>query len=130
MSYIIYDSRLIKTLECLKDLAAFAGKDDNFVDKLWSGLSENAELMNEFIYYLENHTFKDKYKIHGYGLTDLYFFNMRNFEIKQDLGKDYGAGNKESLALDTFMMMIEMKSDPDRYLKWLDQGPGMDRFFD
>lgn len=53
---------------------------------------------------------------------------MRNVEIKQDVGKNYGDTNKEGLALDTFLMMSEMMKDPDRFVKLLESGPGMDRF--
>ena len=130
MPNIIFDSRKVKALECLKYLARFAKKDDAFLDLLWNELVSDEELMNEFMYYVDNHTFRDTYKISGYGLTDLYFFNMRNVEIKQDIGKNYGDCNKEALALDTFMTMASMKKEPEKYVKWLEAGPGMDRFYD
>ena len=130
MPNIIFDSRLVKALECLRYLADFAGKDSGYTDKLWAGFLDDGLLLEEFMYYVDNKTFKDKYKIAGYGLTDLYFFNMRNVEIKQDIGKNYADCNKEALALDTFMTMLEMKADPGKYIRWLDKGPGMDRFYD
>jgi hypothetical protein len=55
---------------------------------------------------------------------------MRNVEIKQDVGKNYSDTNKEGLALDTFLMMADMVKDPDKYIKRLEAGPGMDRFYD
>ena len=127
---IIIDGRLIKAYDRLRELAGYAEKSEEYTEKLWSKLLNDPGLMDEFIYYLDNHTFLDKYKCSGYGLTDLYFFNMRNVEIKQDVGKNYSDTNKEGLALDTFLMMADMVREPDKYIKRLEAGPGMDRFYD
>ena len=35
----------------------------------------------------------------GYTLTDLYFYNMRRQEIRQDIGKNYADSNKEAIAI-------------------------------
>lgn len=125
---IIIDGRLVKAYDRLEALSEFAGKDKDYPGVLWDKLLAEPLLMEEFMYYLDNHTFSDRLKCRGYGLTDLYFFNMRNVEIKQDVGKNYGDTNKEGLALDTFLMMSEMMKDPDRFVKLLESGPGMDRF--
>ena len=125
---IIIDGRLVKAYDRLEALSEFAGKDKDYPSVLWDKLLAEPLLMEEFMYYLDNHTFSDRLKCRGYGLTDLYFFNMRNVEIKQDVGKNYGDTNKEGLALDTFFMMSEMMKNPDRFVKFLESGPGMDRF--
>lgn len=127
---IIIDGRLVKAYDRLEALSEFAGKDKDYPGVLWDKLLAEPLLMEEFMYYLDNHTFSDRLKCRGYGLTDLYFFNMRNVEINQDVGKNYGDTNKEGLALDTFLMMSEMMKDPDRFVKLLESGPGMDRFYD
>ena len=127
---IIIDGRLIKAYDRLKALADYAGKTKDYADELWNELLLEERLMDELLYYLDNHTFLDKLKCSGYGLTDLYFFNMRNVEMKQDVGKNYADTNKEGLALDTFLMMADMLRDPEVYIKRLEAGPGMDRFYD
>lgn len=127
---IILDGRLIKTYNALNELCSYAGKEESFSEKLWSELMDDPGLMEEFIYYIEHHTFLEKDKCWGYGLTDLYFFNMRNVEIKQDVGKNYEDTDKEALVLDTFLSMADMKKNPDPYIKKLEEGPGMDRFYD
>ncbi|MBQ6229691.1 MAG: hypothetical protein IJJ74_01055 [Eubacterium sp.] len=127
---IILDGRLIKAYDRLKALAEYAGKTKDYADELWNELLLDDRMMDEFMYYLDNHTFLDKLKCSGYGLTDLYFFNMRNVEMKQDVGKNYADTNKEGLALDTFLMMADMLRNLEVYIKRLEAGPGMDRFYD
>ena len=127
---IILDGRLIKAYDRLKALAEYAGKTKDYAGELWNELLLDDRMMDEFMYYLDNHTFLDKLKCSGYGLTDLYCFNMRNVEMKQDVGKNYADTNKEGLALDTFLMMADMLRNPEVYIKRLEAGPGMDRFYD
>ena len=78
---IILDGRLIKTYNALNELCSYAGKEESFSEKLWSELMDDPGLMEEFIYYIEHHTFLEKDKCCGYGLADLYFFNMRNVDF-------------------------------------------------
>ena len=89
---IILDGRRIKAMEALYALCKYTGKPDEFASNLWSELLKDEGLMMEFMYYLDNHTFKDDYKYKEYGLTDIYFYNLRVAEIHWDLGKDYPYG--------------------------------------
>ncbi|MBQ7708124.1 MAG: hypothetical protein IJT72_10145 [Lachnospiraceae bacterium] len=130
---IILDGRRIKAMEALYALCKYTGKPDEFASNLWSELLKDEGLMMEFMYYLDNHTFKDDYKYKEYGLTDIYFYNLRVAEINWDLGKDYPSGNewdgnKETIVLDTFDMMIRLKKEPEKYLKLLLENPGQDRY--
>lgn len=127
MSGIIYDARRIKAYEAYYELAEYAGKSKEFADELWKYLLEDAALMEEFAYYLDNQTFKDGVKCHNYGLTDLYFYNIRKCEMAQDIGKNYADTNKEGVVLDTFMDMAHMLKAPDTYLADLNSGLGMDK---
>lgn len=127
MSAIIYDARKIKAYENLRALGEFAQKNQDYIDKLWNGLLLDPELMNEFMYYLDHHTLLDEMKCHGYGLTDLYVWNIGQYNLYQDLGKNPLECNKEGMVLDSFMNMLEMKKNPEEYLKRLSTDNGMDR---
>lgn len=70
---IIIDGRLVKAYDRLEVLSEFAGKDKDYPGVLWDKLLAEPLLMEEFMYYLDNHTFSDRLKCRGYGLTDLYF---------------------------------------------------------
>ncbi|MBQ9199299.1 MAG: hypothetical protein IJ141_03905 [Lachnospiraceae bacterium] len=130
---IILDGRRIKAMEILYALGEYTGKSKEYIANLWSELLKDEGLMAEFMYYLDNHTFKDDYKYKEYGLTDIYFYNLRVAEINWDLGKDYPSGrewdgNKETIVLDTFDMMVKLKNEPEKYLKLLLENPGQDRY--
>ncbi len=123
---IILDARRIKAYEYLGELGKIAGRDESYLEELWGEFLGNDALMSAFMYYLDTHSLDDSLSCEGYGLTDLYFYNMRRYELRQDLGKNYADCNKEALALDTFLMMGRMLKDPKAFLPALESGPGMD----
>ncbi|MCR4689882.1 MAG: hypothetical protein K5739_00855 [Lachnospiraceae bacterium] len=112
MAAIILDGRRIKAFEALQTIGGSAGKDKAYLDALWEVLSLDQQLFSEFVYYLENRCFFDGIRQNGYGLTDLYFYLMRRYEVSHDVGKNLSDCDKESLVLDSFQMMAEMKKDP------------------
>ena len=89
---IILDGRRIKAMEILYALGEHTGKSKEYIANLWSELLKDEGLMAEFMYYLDNHTFKDDYKYKEYGLTDIYFYNLRVAEILETIadGKHQG----------------------------------------
>ena len=110
---ILYDARKLKALEFLGDLAAYAGKDDDFVGMLWTELISDEAMYKEFVFYADNHTFLDELKIRGYSMSDLYVWQMDKYNIVRELGKNPTACNKETLVLNAFMEFACMKKDPD-----------------
>lgn len=125
---IIYDSRRIKAFELLQELNKSIGKEQSFIDDLWQGLILNEELMKEFMYYLDHHALLDEVRCEGYGLTDLYFWRMSQYNLYQDLGKNPAECNKEAMVLEAFSAMLEMKKAPDKYIQKLSSDMGMDRY--
>lgn len=130
MSGIILDLRRVKAYEHLKTLAEYTSKSEEYRDSLWLELLSDDELMQDFMYYLDHHCFCNRTKCHGYSLTDLYFYKIRRFNVRSDAGKNYADCNKESLVLDAFTMMADMKKAPEKYLNKLSDamGQGMDLF--
>lgn len=127
MSTIIYDARRVKALERLQELGTYAGKDESFVNSLWVELVSDGAFMKEFTYYLDHHTLLDEMKCEGYGMTDLYVWMLERYNLMQDYGKNGPDCDKESLVLDTFAMMAEMKRNLEPCLKRLQGGFGMDK---
>ncbi|MCR5119413.1 MAG: hypothetical protein K6B44_07315 [Lachnospiraceae bacterium] len=123
---ILFDARRVKAYEYLKQLCEACGKSEEFTEGLWMEMIADEGLMGEFMYYLDNHSLFGQLECKGYTLNDLYFYNMRQFEMTQDIGKNYSDCDKEALVLDTFMDMAGMLKDPDRYIKKLSEGLGMD----
>lgn len=127
MSGIIYDTRRLKLFEDIYALGEYAGRPVEWIDELWGLLLENNELMEEFMFYIDNHTVRDKLTCCGYGLADMYVFQMSRYNLIRDIGKNTESCNKESMVLGAFYDMAKMIKDPERYLKKLNEGPGMDR---
>ncbi|MGN0438589.1 MAG: hypothetical protein ACI4F4_08715 [Lachnospiraceae bacterium] len=129
MGGIIYDARRIKAYEYLQELGKMTGKSQDFIDELWMVILQNGDLMEEYMYYIDHHTFLDEIKIEGYGLSDLYMWLIRRFNLMIDYGKNEANCNKEALVLDTFWHMGQMKVHPAEYRKRLEDGfdQGMDQ---
>jgi len=127
MANIILDSRKIMVYEDLKYLSEFCGKNSAFADELWSGMLENEELYQEFMYYLDNHSLKDEMRVEGYTLTDIYVNSLWSYNLFADTGKNTAACSKDSMVLDTFMGMLKLIRNPEEYKKNLHTGKGMDK---
>ena len=83
-------------------------------------------LMEEFMYYVDHHTFSANKLCRGYDMSDLYVYQMTKFNMSIDIGKNPESCNKEYLALGAFHDMYGMLQDPDEYIKKLSSGLGMD----
>lgn len=127
MNGIVYDARKVKAYEGLLALGEYAGKDEKWLEELWEGLVFDEALMKEFMYYLDHHTFCDEDTCRGYGLSDLYVWQMDRYNLIRDIGKNTSACNKEAMVLNTFRTMLQMKKDPDNYVRRLTTGEGMDQ---
>ena len=126
MSGIIYDARKIMVYQGLVQLGEYAGKSKEFVESLWAEMIQDEALVKEFMYYLDHHTLLDEIKCRGYGLTDLYVWQMDRYNLIREIGKNTSVCNKEAMVLNAFRTMIEMKKDPDTYVERLTRGTGMD----
>ena len=127
MAGIIYDARRVKAYESLLALGEIAGEPDDWCEALWEEIVFQADLMDELIYYLENHCLKDQVKCHGYSLTDLFVWQMNKYNIIGDTGKNTAACNKERMVLKAFKDMTEMRKNPEEFIRKLTDGRGMDK---
>ena len=127
MSPIICATEKIKVYEGLQMLCEYAGKSEVWRDELWTDMLSDNELYEEFLYYLEHHSFADRMKTAGYSLTDFYVWQMQRDNLSKDTGKNTENCNKEQMVLQAFWTMAEMKKDPARYEKKLSEDGGMDR---
>lgn len=127
MAGILYDARLVKTYEGLLALGEISDEPKQWCDMLWEELVFDRELLDELVFYLEHHYLKDTVKCEGYGLTDLYIWQMNKYNIIGDSGKNTDACNKDRMVLKAFRDMIDMKKNPATYVKRMTLGKGMDQ---
>lgn len=124
---ILLDARRIMAFDAFCKLGDYAGRDKEFLDNLWNELVEEPKLMKEFMYYVDHHNFSGEALCRGYGMTDLYVFQMSRYNLIRDVGKNTSACNKESMVLGAFHDMACMIKEPEKYVRKLSDGPGMDR---
>lgn len=123
----MYDARRIKAYEGLRTLGALAEETEQWCDALWEELVFEQELLEEFVYYLEHRSLLDKVRCEGYGMTDLYIWQMNRYNLIGDSGKNTDACNKDRMVLHAFRDMIDMKKEPAAYVKKMTMGRGMDQ---
>lgn len=127
MSGIVFDNRRVKAYEGLVELGEYTGKTSEWIDSLWEELVLDSGLMKEFMYYIDNHKLLDEIKCEGYGLTDLYVWQMDRYNLIREVGKNTEMCNKETMVLNAFKTMADMKKDPEKYIKRFTSGQGMDK---
>jgi len=123
---VILDARKIMVYEDLKYLSEFSGKEEGFADRLWCELLDKPGLYEEFLYYLDHKSLKDKFDFRGYTLTDIYVYLLSVYKMFRDIGKNGSECGKEWLILETFMEMSNLINNPEEYIKKLEEGRGMD----
>ena len=128
MNGIVYDARRIKAYEGFYQLGEYAGKENVWLDALWEEIVSDEGMMKEFMYYLDHHTLLDEMKCEGYALTDLYVWQMELSNLRQDTGKNTAACNKDKLVLHALKTLLDMKKNPEEYLKKLNEGRGLDKY--
>ena len=119
MGTIIYDARRVKGYEYLKELCAYANRDETFQENLWKELAVDGDLMKEFAHYADHQTILDEMKCEGYTLTALYVWQIEHHNLMQDYGKNGADCNKVAMILDSLYMMAQLKKNPEDYLKRL-----------
>ena len=127
MAGILYDARRIKAYEGILALGEFVGETKQWCEELWEELVLDRELLEEFVFYLEHHCLMDKVHCEGYGLTDLYIWQMNRYNLIRDSGKNTDACNKDRMVLHAFRNMADMKKEPAVYVKRMMMGRGMDQ---
>ena len=115
---IIYNAGKIKTYENLKALAVAVGEDEKYADEIWKDMLFDEELIDEFNYFVVNHTIKGEARCGSLTLLDIYFSQMNKYNVFHDLGKNPAECNKERMVLHAFKQIVEMRKDPDYQLKF------------
>ena len=124
--YIIFDSRKMAAFQLITDLCREYAFEDTFAQELWSGLLENPLLYDEFVYYMQTKELTGAYTCQGYSMFDLYFYQLRHYNFRHDIGKNRPDCDKGRLILEAFHTMICLTNDPDSYVAKLRAEQGMD----
>ena len=124
---IIYDATKVKICQGFYDICSYAEFDREWTDELWKDIVSSREIYEELVYYIEHHTFMDKVKTAGYSLSDLYVWQMNRYNLVREIGKNPITCNKERMAMRAFRTMVDMQHEPEKYVKWINEGRGEDK---
>ncbi len=127
MQGIVYDASKIKVCQGLYDICEYAELDKEWADNLWKDIITCGDIYDEFVYYIEHHTFMDKVKVKGYSLSDIYVWQMDKYNLIREIGKNPRTCNKERMVMRAFRTIIDMQQNPDEYIKRLEEGRGEDK---
>lgn len=127
MQGIVYNTSMVKVCEAFYQICDYAELDRKWADELWMDVLQTKPVMEELVYYIEHHTFLDKFKVLGYSMCDLYVWQMSRYNLIQDSGKNSKTCNKEKMVMKAFRTMLNMVKNPEVYRKRLERGEGMDR---
>lgn len=109
------------------ELCRYAGADENFFRDFWERLTEDEEVYEEFVYYLEHQDFLYKVKVEGYGLADLLVFQIDHFRATMDRDVADMRYNKDKMLLMAFNSMLIMRKNPEPFVKMMQGETGTDR---
>ncbi len=124
---IIFDQSRLKAYDGIVRLCEYAGKSEAWCSALWEEMLLDRELYDAFVYYLEHHAFSENMKCQGYSLIDCYVWQMEQDNVLRDTGKNTAQCNKEDMVLRAFDSMVQLKKNPEEYLKKMQEWKGMDQ---
>lgn len=123
---MILNFNMVHLFEHTKDFCNALGYPEDFINELWEGIILHNDLYNEYIYYLNHHEFEGKFTFEGYGMFDLYFYELRHFNLRHDLGRNLSECDKDEIAILAFHTMGQFLKHPEEYRMKLEKGMGTD----
>ncbi len=127
MQGIVYDATRVKVCKAFYEICDYAEFARERTDALWMEILSRKQVYRELIYYIAHHTFSDQLKVCGYGLCDLYVWQMNRYNLIKDTGKNPRTCNKEKMAMQAFETLVALIKNPQENLKKLEYGQGTDR---
>lgn len=123
---IVYDSRKLAAFGIITDLCHTYGHDTSYTNTLWEALLQSPVFYDEFIYYMQTGQLTGNTSCEGYDMFDLYFYHLRLYNLKHDLGKNIDDCDKDMLIFESFHTMAMLQQHPKETLQKLAEHPGMD----
>lgn len=127
MANIIYDARKIKLMEAVKELSDLVGNSDEWFNSFWSLVMENENIYEELLYYIDHHDLLCSYTIENYSIVDLFVWQMSNYDLRHDTGKNDASCCKEAMVLFAFEAMARMAKEPEKYKKRIQSDMRLDK---
>lgn len=110
----------------VRELCRRGGEDGDFEEQFLAALSENEEICQELVYYMEHKDFACKAKVQGYTVVDIMVWQMDHFKARLDRDNTGTRENPARMVLLAFDTLLKMQRDPEKYIAKLKQETGTD----
>ncbi|MDO4966082.1 MAG: hypothetical protein Q4E51_05180 [Lachnospiraceae bacterium] len=118
------DTKIIK--DVIDEMTDVANLDKDYANIFFERIVKDESLLNEFIQYVSTHKFSCENKVRGYSVVDILIFQTDHFRAYMDRGL-YGMRNNEcEMVLKAFETFMNMKEDPDKYVRMMTEETGTD----
>ncbi len=120
-------ARAMKTLEdFVKQLAAQAGEEEGYGEKLWERIKNSKGILQELAYYHDYGKFLCKHEIAGYTLADILVWQVDHFKAYLDRPAEMNRYHQEKLLLTAFDIMLQMEEAPMPFVQKMSSETGTD----
>jgi hypothetical protein len=123
---VIYDGRKIAAYSIAEEFCEACGWNDDFLADMWSEIINNPLLYDEFVYFLQTSSLTGNFTYEGYSMLDLYFYNLKLYNLQHDAGKNTDSCDKDRIVFMAFHTMAMLIKEPDKYKEILSNDLGMD----
>ena len=120
------DKALTTLQNFIYSLAAQAGREDTYGEKLWQGIRQSEGLLQELAYYHDYGAFLCQYKVAGYTLADVLVWQVDHFKLYMDRPEEMNRYRRQRLLLSAFETMLGMEKDPAPYIEKIRGETGQD----
>ena len=119
--------KAMRTLErFVMDLAEQAGMSNDKAVDLWNRIKNSQGVLQELAYYHDYGNFWCKYEVAGYTLADILVWQVDHFKAYMDRHEEMNRYRQERLLLESLDIMLKMESDPEPYVRKMQDESGTD----
>lgn len=115
-----------KLRDFVKKLCRYGGENEAFEKQFMDALSEDEEICQELVYYMEHGDFACRAQVSGYTVVDVMVWQMDHFKARLDRDNTGTRQNPDRMVLLAFDTMLKMRADPEKYAAKMRQETGTD----
>lgn len=109
-----------------RELCRASGEGEQFLEQFWNMLTEEDDIYEEYIYFMEHQDFLCKAKVENLTVIDIMVWQIDHFKAELDRDKEDMRTNKDKMLLMAFYTMLLMRQNAAPYLQKISSETGTD----
>jgi len=109
-----------------RNLCEYADENEEFCFEFLQKLNDDAEVLEEFAFYYDNHNFAGIVNVNGMTIVDILVWQVDHFKSDLDRGFYDMQSNPDKMLLRAFDTMLNMRKSPEAYLQRYSSDSGTD----